>query len=201
MAYDRYLDIHFFDSWTKATFSKDVGAQKAHQEGKVDEYKIMEVDTLAIRRGVTNDYYRGLITWICGGANSKIRINAHGGSGKLFDGKDYGVELDKFADFLRGNGLTPENAGGLKTVNLAACAGAEGAQSKWLIKVLADHLKLPGVAFTGAPTSTRMENGVLHVKVVQPNPPGKYVPPGKRPVVSEPFKKHATHKKTYTYTA
>jgi hypothetical protein len=200
MAYDRYLDIHFFKSFTTATFARDTEAQREHQVSKVgkDGYKIMELPGITIRRGVANDSYGDLIAWVCGGSAGKIRINAHGDGAELDDGRS-AVELGELAAFLQKNGLTPEKKGGLKTVNMACCHAADGPEDKWIIKALADMLKLPGVQFTGAPGRTRMEDGILKVGIPKKPTSGAYVPPAKWPLVSESFKHHATHKKTYTY--
>jgi hypothetical protein len=186
MAYDRYLDIHLCDNFDTPTFAKDVKEQQQHQIGKIgaNAYRKMEVPGLTIKRRITNS--KEQIAWVCAGTSSKIRINAHGSGsdGKLTDGRGFDVKTEDLADFLIANGLTPGQKGGLQTINLAACEAAHGPQERWIIKLLADRLKLPGVQFTGAPSIVRMDNGVLQVRVA-----GE----------AEPFNHHNTHKKTYTY--
>jgi hypothetical protein len=192
MAYDRYLDIHLLDNWDTATFSADVHGQQQHQEGKIGaaSYKMMKLPGLTINRKIALPEYQTLIDWVCKGTKSKIRINAHGNNtdGNLYDGNGVKIEPQRLAEFLMANGLAPGQPGGLKTVNVAACSAASGGEkTKWIIAKLADALKLPGVAFTGAPREVKMNNGVLQVK----SSTGKPVD----------FKHNPLVKKTYTYAS
>lgn len=201
MKYSRYLDIHFMDNFSDATFKRDVADQKVYQSKK-SEYQLCSVMPLSIRRKIKLDVLSRALEWVCNGGElgGKIRINAHGDKTFLSNNVGEKISMEQLAEFLSLNGLKKDNLGdpGLLTVNFAVCYGAHGDQETWMIKKLADTLKLPNVKFTGSDEITRMVAGKLHTRHVPAQSNSKrYIPPHRREIREE-FS-GSTHKHEYTY--
>ena len=213
MGYQRYLDIHLGQEFTRATFERDVKPQRDHQvDVKKSEYRHIIVDEISVSRNVTLEELQKGIAWVCaadGEKGGKLRINSHGSARGVLstNARGSGTSAEAFAAYLVRHGLNAAAMGepGLKTINLACCYAASGPQKDWTIKKFADALKLPGVKVTGADAVTKMRDGVLFVEFeayVPPIGPAKYVPPHLRtPTTQLARAKGSQLKKSYVYTA